>query len=85
LLLFKAAERYEILNNNEQKVAGDFPTVLYEIVGKRSSVMDGTLTIQELNDVLDELSMNNKNQFVISFLISPPFCYLYCFSPYDFP
>jgi DNA ligase-4 len=65
LLLFKVAECDEILNDNEQKVAGDFPTVLYEVVGKRSSVMDGTLTIQELNDVLDDLSMNNKNQFVI--------------------
>ncbi|KAI0058986.1 ATP-dependent DNA ligase [Artomyces pyxidatus] len=48
------------------KSSGDFPTVLYEVVGKRSSVLEGTLTIDELNDVLDELSKNIGKQDVQS-------------------
>ncbi|KAH9839814.1 DNA ligase 4 [Rhodofomes roseus] len=40
------------------KSSGDFPTVLYEVVSKRSSVIEGSLTVDELNDVLDELAKN---------------------------
>jgi DNA ligase-4 len=43
-----------------QRTSADFPGVLYEVIGKRSSVMEGTLTIQELNDLLDELSKSDK-------------------------
>ncbi|KAJ7583239.1 DNA ligase 4 [Mycena floridula] len=41
-----------------EKASGDFPTVLYEVVGKRSSVLEGSLSIDELNDALDELAKN---------------------------
>ncbi|KAA1468079.1 DNA ligase 4 [Dentipellis sp. KUC8613] len=45
-----------------ERSSGDFPTVLYEVVSKRSSVTEGTLTIDELNDVLDQLSKNIGKQ-----------------------
>ncbi|GJE90990.1 DNA ligase 4 [Phanerochaete sordida] len=35
---------------------GDFPTVLYEVIAKRSSVIHGTLSVEDVNDVLDELA-----------------------------
>ncbi|KAI0343258.1 DNA ligase 4 [Trametopsis cervina] len=38
--------------------SGDFPNVLYEVVSKRSSVIQGSLSIDELNDSLDMLSQN---------------------------
>ncbi|KAH9066874.1 ATP dependent DNA ligase domain-containing protein [Lactarius vividus] len=38
--------------------SGDFPTVFYEVVAKRSSVIEGSLTIDDLNGALDELSKN---------------------------
>ncbi|KAJ4473870.1 DNA ligase 4 [Lentinula aciculospora] len=42
--------------NNRAYSAGDFPGILWDVVHKRSSVVEGTLNIQELNDLLDELS-----------------------------
>ncbi|KAL1676611.1 DNA ligase IV-like protein [Schizophyllum commune] len=43
--------------------SGDFPTVLYEVVSKRSSVTHSTLTIDDINDMLDELAdMSNKSE-----------------------
>ena len=45
-----------------QKTSGDFPTVLYEVVSKRSSVIEGSLSIDDLNDILDELSKNMGKQ-----------------------
>lgn len=47
-----------------QKTSGDFPTVLYEVVSKRSSVIEGTLSIDELNDVLDQLAQNMGKSYV---------------------
>ncbi|KAF5351528.1 hypothetical protein D9758_007230 [Tetrapyrgos nigripes] len=44
------------------RTAGDFPTVLYEVVYKRSSVIDETLTVDELNDLLDELSKSTGRE-----------------------
>ncbi|KAI0704277.1 ATP dependent DNA ligase domain-containing protein [Cytidiella melzeri] len=38
--------------------SGDFTTVLYEVVSKRSSVIQGSLSIDELNDTLDMLSQH---------------------------
>ncbi|KAI9453421.1 DNA ligase 4 [Lactarius psammicola] len=38
--------------------SGDFPTVFYEVVAKRSSIIEGSLTIDELNGALDEMSKN---------------------------
>ncbi|KAI0272769.1 ATP dependent DNA ligase domain-containing protein [Gloeopeniophorella convolvens] len=40
--------------------SGDFPTVMYEVISKRSSVVEGSLTIDELNDALDEISRSGK-------------------------
>ncbi|KIM44920.1 hypothetical protein M413DRAFT_442894 [Hebeloma cylindrosporum] len=48
------------------KSSGDFPTVLFEVVGKRSSVIEGSLTIDDLNDILDELSKNMGKQDIQS-------------------
>ena len=45
-----------------QKTSGDFPTVLFEVVSKRSSVIEGSLSIDDLNDILDELSKNMGKQ-----------------------
>ncbi|KAG7093593.1 DNA ligase (ATP) [Marasmius oreades] len=39
-----------------EKASGDFPTVLYEVVYKRSSVIEGSMSIDELNETLNELS-----------------------------
>jgi hypothetical protein len=44
--------------------SGDFPTVLYEVVSKRSSVIEGSLSIDDLNDILDELAKNMGKQWV---------------------
>lgn len=46
-----------------QKTSGDFPTVLFEVVSKRSSVIEGSLSVDELNDILDELSKNMGKQY----------------------
>ncbi|KAG6812748.1 hypothetical protein H0H92_000794 [Tricholoma furcatifolium] len=57
-----------VMNMNEiwQKTSGDFPTVLYEVVSKRSSVIEGSLSIDELNDLLDELAQSMGKQEVQS-------------------
>ncbi|KAF7796330.1 hypothetical protein EIP86_007507 [Pleurotus ostreatoroseus] len=44
--------------SEEDASSGDFPTVLYEVVRKRSSVMEGSLTVQDINEVLSELVEN---------------------------
>ncbi|KAF8909386.1 DNA ligase 4 [Gymnopilus junonius] len=49
-----------------EKSSGDFPTVLYEVVSKRSSVIEGSLSIDDLNDVLDDLSKNMGKQDIQS-------------------
>ncbi|KAH9975651.1 ATP dependent DNA ligase domain-containing protein [Russula compacta] len=38
--------------------SGDFPTVLHEVVAKRSSVIEGSLNIDEINTALDDISRN---------------------------
>ncbi|KAJ7504480.1 DNA ligase IV [Mycena galericulata] len=48
------------------KTSGDFPTVLFEVVSKRSSVIEGSLSVDELNDILDELSKTMGKQDVQS-------------------
>nr|GAT46734.1 DNA ligase 4 [Mycena chlorophos] len=45
----------------QNKASGDFPTVLYDVVQKRSSVIEGSLSIDELNGILDDLAKNSKN------------------------
>lgn len=49
---------FENESHARQKTSGDFPTVLYEVVNKRSSVVEGSLSIDELNQYLDEISQN---------------------------
>ncbi|KAL4066025.1 ATP dependent DNA ligase domain-containing protein [Scleroderma citrinum] len=44
------------------QAAGDFPTVLYDVVNKRSSVVEGSLSVDDLNRLLDELSENIGKQ-----------------------
>ncbi|KAH9479555.1 DNA ligase 4 [Psilocybe cubensis] len=51
---------------DRDKAAGDFSTVLYEVVGKRSSVIEGSLSIDDLNHLLDQLSSNSGKQDVQS-------------------
>ncbi|KAF8636375.1 hypothetical protein AX17_003558 [Amanita inopinata Kibby_2008] len=55
--------------NERYTSSGDFPGVLYDIVSKRSSVIEGSLTIDDLNDILDELSKNMGKQDVQSKLL----------------
>ncbi|TEB36658.1 DNA ligase 4 [Coprinellus micaceus] len=52
--------------SERDRSSGDFPQVLCEVVSKRSSVIEGTLTIDELNEVLDDLSTNGGKQEVQS-------------------
>ncbi|TBU42396.1 DNA ligase 4 [Dichomitus squalens] len=40
------------------KSSGDFPTVLYEVVNKRSSVVEGSLTVDDVNEYLDQIAQN---------------------------
>ncbi|KAF9244662.1 ATP dependent DNA ligase domain-containing protein [Melanogaster broomeanus] len=47
-------------------VSGDFSNVLYEVVSKRSSVVEGSLSIHDLNEVLDEISRNMGKQEIQS-------------------
>ncbi|KAG5652619.1 DNA ligase (ATP) [Sphagnurus paluster] len=46
--------------------SGDFPTVLFDVVSKRSSIIEGTLSVDELNGLLDELSQNMGKQEIQS-------------------
>ncbi|KZV99983.1 DNA ligase 4 [Exidia glandulosa HHB12029] len=42
--------------SDKDKAAGDFPTVLQEVVQKRSSVMRGTMRVDQVNECLDDLA-----------------------------
>lgn len=48
----------------EQKTAGDFPLVLFEVISKRSSVIEGNLTIDDINEILDNLCKEMGKQYV---------------------
>ncbi len=54
-----------IFMRSSKKSSGDFPTVLYEVLLKRSSVVQGTLSIDEVNDYLDELSRNSSKMYAL--------------------
>lgn len=49
-----------------ERASGDFPAALYEVVSKRSSVIEGSLSIEDLNHILDELAQNMGKQDVQS-------------------
>ena len=40
---------------------------MYEVVSKRSSVIEGSLSIDELNDILDDLAKNMGKQYDLKF------------------
>ncbi|KAJ8590777.1 DNA ligase 4 [Rhizopogon salebrosus TDB-379] len=50
----------------KDKSSGDFPAVLYEVVSKRSSVVEGSLSVHDLNAILDDLSKNMGKQDIQS-------------------
>ena len=54
--------QFRLSRNMFQKATGDFPTVLYEVISKRSSVTGGTLGVQGLNNMLDQLSKDMGKQ-----------------------
>lgn len=39
-----------------ERSTGDFPSVLYDVLSKRSSVTTTSLSIGDVNDALDEIS-----------------------------
>jgi DNA ligase 4 len=45
-----------------EKTSGDFPSVLHDVVSKRSSVIQGSLSIDDLNEILDSLAENMGKQ-----------------------
>jgi DNA ligase-4 len=51
-----------------QKSSGDFPAVLYEVISKRSSVIESSLSVDGLNQILDDLAQNMGKQYVIDAL-----------------
>jgi len=58
----------------EQKASGDFHAVLYEVVSKRSSVIESSLSVEDLNHILDELVQNMGKQYVLSAFLTSCAC-----------
>jgi DNA ligase-4 len=46
----------------QRSTSGDFSSILHEVISKRSSVIKGTLTIDDLNRYLDEITENIGKQ-----------------------
>ena len=46
----------------QKSASGDFSSILYEVIRKRSSVLQGTLTVDDLNRYLDEITENIGKQ-----------------------
>ena len=51
---------YNQLLTTQRGTVGDFTTTLWEVVAKRSTVMEGKLRIDQLNELLDELSRSGS-------------------------
>ena len=49
-------------NVPQRSTSGDFPSILHEVISKRSSVIKGSLTIDDLNRYLDEITENIGKQ-----------------------
>jgi DNA ligase 4 len=49
-------------NVPQRSTSGDFPSILHEVISKRSSVIKGTLTIDDLNRYLNEITESIGNQ-----------------------
>ncbi|KAG8859696.1 DNA ligase (ATP) [Tulasnella sp. 330] len=45
---------------SDNKTAGDFPSVVFDVVNARSTVTEGTMSVDDINDVLDEISRAGK-------------------------
>ncbi|KAG8787200.1 DNA ligase (ATP) [Serendipita sp. 397] len=63
----KAPDAAQLLNwkrptgyQHKKSVVGDFPGLVYEVISKRSSVIEGTLRIDRLNELLDDLSKHGS-------------------------
>ncbi|KAG8833158.1 DNA ligase (ATP) [Serendipita sp. 399] len=60
----KAPDAAQLLNwkrpsgghHHHKSAVGDFPGLAYEVISKRSSIIEGTLRIDQLNELLDDLS-----------------------------
>lgn len=50
----------------QRSTSGDFPSILHEVISKRSSVIIGTLSIDDLNRHLDEITENIGKQDIQS-------------------
>ena len=50
------------LNPPQRSASGDFSSILHEVISTRSSVIQGTLTIDDLNRYLDEITENIGKQ-----------------------
>ncbi|KAI8803243.1 ATP dependent DNA ligase domain-containing protein [Cladochytrium replicatum] len=53
---------YKLPEKTQGRPAGDFPNVLKEVVGRRSNVRTPTVSIAEINSVLDRLNVSDKNK-----------------------
>ncbi|KAG8877921.1 DNA ligase (ATP) [Tulasnella sp. 331] len=51
---------------SDNKTAGDFPSVVFDVVNARSTVTEGTMSVDDINDVLDEISRAGKEYLSIS-------------------
>jgi len=50
------------LKSSQRSTSGDFSSILHEVISKRSSVIKGTLTIDDLNRYLDEITESMGKQ-----------------------
>lgn len=46
----------------QRSTSGDFSSILHEVISRRSTVIKGTLTIDDLNRYLDEITENIGKQ-----------------------
>ncbi|KZV67055.1 DNA ligase 4 [Peniophora sp. CONT] len=62
----KSPDAIRLLNwkrpTEQHKASGDFTAVLLEVIGKRSNVVEGSLTVEDVNTLLDELSLCGNKQ-----------------------
>ncbi|RUP14879.1 hypothetical protein BC936DRAFT_139632 [Jimgerdemannia flammicorona] len=49
-------------NKQYQKIVGDFASVAYEVIASRSTVIRGTMTVHDVNQQLDTLSITSGRQ-----------------------
>ncbi|KAI0034447.1 ATP dependent DNA ligase domain-containing protein [Vararia minispora EC-137] len=52
--------------SEQHQTSGDFPSVFLDVISRRSSLDEGTLTVEQLNSLLDDLALNVGNSEVQS-------------------